>query len=259
MATQAWPDWPEMRQPVSVGALFRLGWGIFVRGAAWIVAPHLAPGVVGELIGRRVGFRGPGVLPPGAGGPEDLEALMAVLPGVLFYVVGTGLLFLLAQLVSTRAALVAAAGRRPDWAAVRGVVTLGWWLRILGLTLLAGLGAFLGLLVLVLPGVWLLVRWSLAQPALVAEGGGAVRALGRSARLVDGRWWTLFGLHVVYGLVSFLAGLAVAWAAPLAVLVNAALAGLWVALLVAAYLRRRGDLEGYTAQALAGDLGLTGS
>lgn len=39
MATEAWPHWPEMRQPLSVGGLFRLGWGMFLRGAAWIVPP----------------------------------------------------------------------------------------------------------------------------------------------------------------------------------------------------------------------------
>jgi hypothetical protein len=41
-------------------------------------------------------------------------------------------------------------------------------------------------------GMWLVVRWSLAIPALVVERVGASQALRRSTELVRGAWWRSF-------------------------------------------------------------------
>ncbi|MFJ8475494.1 hypothetical protein [Kitasatospora sp. NPDC094011] len=46
-------------------------------------------------------------------------------------------------------------------------------------------------------GVWLLVRYSLAAPALMLEKQGVVAALSRSRRLVRGSWWRVFGIVLV--------------------------------------------------------------
>ncbi len=59
-----------------------------------------------------------------------------------------------------------------------------------------------GLLLLVLPGIWLLVGYSVAQAALVAEGHRGYAALRRSKSLVAGRWWATFGLLVVVSLMT---------------------------------------------------------
>jgi hypothetical protein len=45
---------------------------------------------------------------------------------------------------------------------------------------------------LVLPGVWLYTRWSLATPVIRREGLSALGALGRSSRLVRGSFWFVF-------------------------------------------------------------------
>ena len=45
---------------------------------------------------------------------------------------------------------------------------------------------------LVLPGVWLYTRWSLATPVIRREGLGARGAMGRSSRLVRGSFWFAF-------------------------------------------------------------------
>ena len=44
---------------------------------------------------------------------------------------------------------------------------------------------------LVLPGLWLLTRWSLYAPAIVHEGLGAREGLARSAELVRGSFWAV--------------------------------------------------------------------
>jgi hypothetical protein len=83
--------------------------------------------------------------------------------------------------------------------------------RVLPLLLLAFL-FFLGLIpafiALIIPGIWLSVAWSLSYPALLSEGLGPVEALGRSFRLVKGRWWPTFGaLLVMYVLVAVISGI----------------------------------------------------
>lgn len=59
---------------------------------------------------------------------------------------------------------------------------------------LAGLGIALGLLLLIVPGLYLLTRWALVVPVVVLEGRRAGEAFGRSWELVKGNGWSVFGL-----------------------------------------------------------------
>ena len=61
----------------------------------------------------------------------------------------------------------------------------------------------LGFIALVIPGIWLSVRCYFGAQTVVLEGRGPVRALRRSADLVDGSWWRVAGLLV---LTEFLFG-----------------------------------------------------
>ncbi|MEO7826724.1 MAG: hypothetical protein ABIR60_06240 [Allosphingosinicella sp.] len=83
---------------------------------------------------------------------------------------------------------------------------------LLGVQLLSGLGIVLGLILLVLPGAYLFVRWSAAVPALIAEDVGVYESLGRGAETVEGRFWhVLAALLVVWtpGVVGLLASVLV--------------------------------------------------
>jgi hypothetical protein len=68
-------------------------------------------------------------------------------------------------------------------------------------TILAGLGVLAGLCLLVLPGIWLAVSWAIAVPVLLAEGARGSKALGRSYRLVKGRWWGTLAVLVLAALL----------------------------------------------------------
>ncbi|MFD4672836.1 hypothetical protein ACFWNN_24130 [Lentzea sp. NPDC058450] len=77
-------------------------------------------------------------------------------------------------------------------------------LPLLGATLLFGLITTVGLILCIVPGVWLWVMFGLVTPALVLERCGVSAAFGRSRKLVDGAWWRTFGillLTVVIGAV----------------------------------------------------------
>jgi hypothetical protein len=70
-------------------------------------------------------------------------------------------------------------------------------LPLFGLGLLVGLGIVGGLILLIVPGVYLALRWSVASPVLVAERTGITAAMGRSAVLTENHRWAIFGLFVV--------------------------------------------------------------
>ncbi|NEA87138.1 hypothetical protein, partial [Streptomyces sp. SID14436] len=60
----------------------------------------------------------------------------------------------------------------------------------------------LGLLGAAVVAVWLMVRFSLSSAALMLEKQGIVKALSRSAKLVRGAWWRVFGIQVLAALLS---------------------------------------------------------
>ncbi len=71
---------------------------------------------------------------------------------------------------------------------------------------LSTVGVALGLLALVVPGIWLVVRWYLGAQAAVLERRRPLDALRRSAELVSGRWWDTFGALLLSGLAFGIAG-----------------------------------------------------
>jgi hypothetical protein len=81
-------------------------------------------------------------------------------------------------------------------------------LPLIGLAFLYFLGLIPAFLLLVIPGIWLSVAWTVSFPALLSEGLGPVGALGRSFRLVQGRWWPTFGailvMNVLVGVITLI-------------------------------------------------------
>jgi hypothetical protein len=71
------------------------------------------------------------------------------------------------------------------------------WLEIMAIVLLA-----LAFVALVIPGIWLYAAWSVAVPALLIEGRRGPGALGRSFRLVRGRWWPVAGVRLFANIMT---------------------------------------------------------
>jgi hypothetical protein len=190
---------PELR-PLSVGEVLDVAIKIFFRNATTlfaIVLPIVAPvQLFSSLIEVSLAT------------DEDPFATTSPTGEVTFdtseiwlYVTGFVVIFALAIVASTAATGAcfkavgdAYLGERPSTKA-----SLGFALRrvhsILWVTVLGGFVAFLGLLLCIVPGVWLYVAFAVAVPALLMEGVRGGRALGRSRQLVKGRWWPTFGHH----------------------------------------------------------------
>lgn len=72
--------------------------------------------------------------------------------------------------------------------------------RLIGLSIIVGLGSALGMLLLIVPGVILYLMWSVAIPVAVQEGLGIGDSLRRSRELTAGVRWRIFGLYLVLGI-----------------------------------------------------------
>ncbi len=73
-----------------------------------------------------------------------------------------------------------------------------FFLPALGVVLVAGLGAGLAAILLIVPGIMLSLRWLVALQARVAEPLSLRAALRRSSDITNGARWSLAGLTVLY-------------------------------------------------------------
>jgi len=83
--------------------------------------------------------------------------------------------------------------------------TLRRYFAVWGVVILAAL-LFVGAIAIVtIPVViWVAIRWSVAIPALFAEGVGPVKALGRSWNLVRDNWWRTLGILIIVSIMVYL-------------------------------------------------------
>jgi hypothetical protein len=78
---------------------------------------------------------------------------------------------------------------------------------LLGAGILAGLGVGAGLVLLIVPGLYLATVWAVIAPVIVVERRGVFDAFGRSRQLVSGNGWPVFGTIVVAYLITFVAAI----------------------------------------------------
>ncbi|MFF3344808.1 glycerophosphoryl diester phosphodiesterase membrane domain-containing protein [Streptomyces sp. NPDC002779] len=60
----------------------------------------------------------------------------------------------------------------------------------------------LGSLCAIVVAIWLMLRFSLASPALMLEKQSIVKSMSRSVKLVRGSWWRIFGIQLLAMLIA---------------------------------------------------------
>ncbi len=129
-----------------------------------------------------------------------ISLLASVMVGGLTAAAGRGIL---GRKVSLREAIRLG---RPGW------VLLTVWILDLVITVIGAPALIIGSGWLVVPelllSAWLGVMLSLAVPVVVLERLSPIRAIARSWRLVQGRFWRVLGLFALVGLIIYLAYLA---------------------------------------------------
>jgi hypothetical protein len=63
--------------------------------------------------------------------------------------------------------------------------------------IVAGVAIVIGLILLIVPGLFLITIWSMIGAVIVLEGRSAGEAFGRSREIVRGHGWQVFGLLVI--------------------------------------------------------------
>jgi hypothetical protein len=165
-------------------ALFRAHAGLFLSATLLVVAPAVL--LVDGVWGRKL-REGPNALPNTGVATVSLLLSALVIPSFV---------------TALHAVIVRRLGERQ-------VPSVGESLRevaprlpaALGAVVLHAIGTLLGLLMLLVPGIWIAVRWYFAAQAAVLDGTSPVDSLRRSAELVDGRWWEVFAPLLLSGVL----------------------------------------------------------
>jgi hypothetical protein len=183
---------PELDRPRDTGALLRDGLSLLVSRPLAFLAAGLAFAVPIELVVSGVGME-----QLTAPYEERANPVEAVLGSLTSFVVIT-------PLISAACALLVTGGASSARGAVLGALEHSTPLLLAAIA--AALGVALGLLCLILPGLYLVVRWFLFSQAVVLEDRRGLAPLRRSGELVEGHWLRAAGLVLLANLVGLLPG-----------------------------------------------------
>lgn len=79
----------------------------------------------------------------------------------------------------------------------------GVWLVLVGNGILKGIAVTIGLILLIVPGIFLATIWAVTAPAIVVERAGVMDAFSRSWDLVRNHFWPVLGAFVLGFLIVF--------------------------------------------------------
>jgi hypothetical protein len=69
--------------------------------------------------------------------------------------------------------------------------------------ILAGIAIAIGLVLLIIPGLFLITIWAVVVPVVVIERTGVFESFGRSRELIKGHGWQVFGILVLLFIAAF--------------------------------------------------------
>jgi MFS family permease len=124
------------------------------------------------------------------------------------FLIGLSLLIVLntlAQAVIVYGAFQAMRGRAVNLSECLRV-GLGRFLPIIGLIICAYLAIWIGVMLLIVPGLILGIMWYVATPVCVVEQKGPLASLGRSSEITKGHRWKIFGMVLLLYIVAALVG-----------------------------------------------------
>jgi hypothetical protein len=194
------PGEAALPRPLGIGEilstafqLYRRHWRTLFAIAAVVVVPlTLLQYLFGYLVRTQGETTRNGVVET-ATWAVGIAGLLAALAGILMYLVLTGAI--------TRAVAAEVAGEDPslEQSYRFGFHRLG---SVLLVSVLVGLAIIGGLILFIIPGIYIGVRLCVSIEALVVEGRRGTEAMGRSWGLVGGHWWHAFFTLLVAALLT---------------------------------------------------------
>jgi hypothetical protein len=176
----------DLLRPRDISGLFRDAFNSYARNVGSFVAIGAAVVVPVELVVTGVGL---GQLKGGY--PQTgTTAQLGITVAENYLLIGP-----LVTAMVVHALLAVADGRhpRPASAITNGLEAFR---QIFLAVLIGAVGVAAGFVLFIIPGIWLAVRWYFAPQSVVVDGRRNVAALERSAELVAGSWWRVFGVIV---------------------------------------------------------------
>jgi len=182
------------------------GWKVVIKDFVAVALPVIVALIVSVLPGAPFSGAGgviQGMAQAAAQNGDDSTVLLLVAAGLR--IVGSIISFLVGVFITAgilNFALQVARGQRPGF----GVVFSGgkWFFPMLGLQIVAGIAVGLGSLLCLVPGIFLALRFAVAQAALVDENLGPIAALKRSWELTGSAWVQI----LIFGILAFLVAVA---------------------------------------------------
>jgi hypothetical protein len=174
--------------------LYQRYWRTLLAIAAVVVVPlTLLQYLLSDLVRTEGQATRNGVAVETATWSVGIAGLVAALAAVVMFLVLTGAI--------TRAVAAEVAGEDPsvEQSYHFGFHRLG---SVMLVSVLVGLATVAGLILFVIPGIYIGVRLAVSVEALVVEDRRGTQAMGRSWELVGGHWWHAFGALVVAGLLT---------------------------------------------------------
>jgi hypothetical protein len=190
----------ELRRPRDISALFGDALGVYFRHFATFFAISAAIVIPAQLIVSGIGLEQ--LTSPYDASPSPAEV---ALPTLVSFLVTAPLITAICIY-----ALRAVAEDPPPRAGRAIAAGLESFTPIFVAVLLAAVGIALGLALLVIPGVYLAVRWYFVPQVVVLEGARRVDALRRSGEVVRGFWWRTLGILLLGNLAAVVPGLLLA-------------------------------------------------
>ena len=177
----------ELREQRDVGGLFRDALAVYGRHFWLFIKVSAAVVIPAVLIVEGIGLE---MLTSDYDPSPPITEL--VVPGVVDFLVVTPI----TTAICIYALHQIAAGERPR---AGQVLTAGFeaFTPLFAAVVLAAAGIALGFVALIVPGIYLFVRWYFVPQSVVIEGARGTQALSRSGLLVTGLWWRTFGLVVL--------------------------------------------------------------
>jgi hypothetical protein len=180
----------ELERPRDTGALLRDSLVVYFRHFWTFLALGAIVVVPSELVVSGIGLE-----QLSSGYDSTPSFVEAAIPAAVSYLVVAPLI----TAICVYALQSVAAGGKPR---AREAIVKGFesFTPIFFAVLLAALGILLGAL-LIVPGVYLFVRWYFVPQTVVLEGAQGAGALRASGRLVEGSWWRTLGLILLVNVV----------------------------------------------------------
>ncbi|MGL4237355.1 hypothetical protein [Tabrizicola sp.] len=196
---------PQTGAPLGVGAVVSESFSILMRHFLPVVLLAFVPTLIGNLISValiRQGVLGVTADPGNASVSAILvPTLLMIVVQLVVYGLATALLVQLAYDAKLERPLRLASYFGPAIAAIVPIAILG---------IAGGLVMAVGLMALVVPGLWIYAVFSMMSPAVVIEKVG-FSGLGRSAELTKEYRWPVLGALILVGIIGAVINYVAQW------------------------------------------------